>query len=217
MQYIPSGYGDTENDCWTLLVLTPKGAKDLEWFSNAPNARLLIMLGYIDKFHQMAYASWVELGDYLEAQLSSSKTSVLVHKRVGDDEIIKASMDFFWIINKIDEILPIITDTKDQWEWFWAANKPFSTRDNELWSLRCLAAQEHQDEWKEKQRIYLADRIRGIEDHQRRLEGCYDRFKKIRETALSLREGVSTAPLLSILRTCSVHGLTRCTKTRSST
>ena len=229
MQYISTN--PPKNDCWTILVLVPAAPSSMihpsslarerscpQSFGNdtsallddaigAPNTRLLKMLNFIYCFHKMAYNSWDRLGDHLELLLSAEKTSTLFNKRVGDDDVVNDSLDFFWIINKVDEILPIITDAIDQWEWFWAANKPLSTQDDEIW----LPWME-EVYVEEPVREGLAEKIKEIENFQKGFHDCYERFEGIRGRALSLREGVSTFYAFPILKEkLSMHDLTRYT------
>jgi hypothetical protein len=65
-----------------------------------------------------ASGSWVELADEFEELLVLDDTSELL----PEDEKFLQSQKLFWILNKIDELLPMMSDEIIQWTWFRDSN-----------------------------------------------------------------------------------------------
>lgn len=66
----------------------------------------------------IASGSWVELADEFEELLVLDGTSEIL----PEDEKFLQSQKLFWILNKIDELLPMISDEIIQWTWFRDSN-----------------------------------------------------------------------------------------------
>ena len=76
------------------------------------------MCHYIAETMEAATRSWVTIALYMEQLLTSDNTD---HVLIEDDDF-SQSKKLFWIISKIDQILPMIADTIAQWNWFSETN-----------------------------------------------------------------------------------------------
>jgi hypothetical protein len=136
----------------------------------------------IHKFMAKASASWVELADEFEKLLILDNTKGILL----EDEKFPQSRKLFWMLNKIEELLPMITDEIVQWNWFRDSNNFKSPADDFFeekdWVGRIVS--------KEKQITAFQQKVWKIEKIVPRLEDSILRFQAIRERARSLRDGV---------------------------
>jgi hypothetical protein len=90
------------------------------------------------------------------------------------------------MLNKIEELLPMITDEIVQWNWFRDSNNFESPADDFFdivnWAGRMVL--------KEIQITEFQEKVAEIEKIVQRLEDSKLRFRAIRERARSLRDGV---------------------------
>lgn len=113
----------------------------------------------------MASQSWVKVGDDFEQLLAGS----FVEEMLAEDDKFSESQKLFWIINKVDSILPMIADAVVQWNWYMDAN---DLRSNPRDMPR----------FKEK--------LVAIEVLIQRLQSSQRGFEDMRDRARSLRDGV---------------------------
>jgi hypothetical protein len=136
----------------------------------------------IHTFMARASASWVELADEFEKLLVLDETKGILL----EDEKFSQSQKLFWMLNKIEELLPMITDEIVQWNWFRDSNNFESPIDSffELKDRRGRIVS------KETQITEFRKKLSEIEKILPRLEDSKLRFQAIRERARSLRDGV---------------------------
>jgi hypothetical protein len=164
---------------WTLLILAPRGEPRIEHEDGMD--LWMVIIKQIHSFMAKASGSWVELADEFENLLVLNDTKGILL----EDEKFSQSQKLFWMLNKIDEVLPMITDEIVQWNWFRDSN-----------NFEKLAA-DHMVELKDgrivsglAQRREFQDKLVEIEKILPRLEDSKLRFQAIRERARSLRDGV---------------------------
>jgi len=136
----------------------------------------------IHKFMAKASASWGELADEFEKLLILDNTKGILL----EDEKFPQSQKLFWMLNKIEELLPMIKDEIVQWNWFRDSNNFKSPADGFFeetdWVGRIVS--------KEKQITEFQEKVWKIEKIVPRLEDSILRFQAIRERASSLRDGL---------------------------
>jgi hypothetical protein len=141
----------------------------------------VVLAAHVHWFMEMASNSWVKIGDYLEQLLILDG----IEQVLVEDGKFSQSQKLFWIINKVDELLPMIADAVTQGEWYQKANQ-----------LKLLGNIDQQFEQLADSdplhRKYLQDKVQDIEELKGRLEDSYKRFEAVRERARSLRDGVSS-------------------------
>jgi hypothetical protein len=165
---------------WTLLILTPLGQPGAAYGSGM--GLWTAITKQIHSFMARASGSWIELADEFEKLLVLDDAKGILL----EDEKFSQSQKLFWMFNKIDEILPMITDEIVQWSWFRDSNNFESPADDffELkgWGGNIVS--------KEKQITTFQMKVAEIEKILPRLEDSKLRFQAIRERARSLRDGV---------------------------
>ena len=130
-----------------------------------------------------ASVSWVQIADEFEKLLVLDDTKGILL----EDEKFSQSQKLFWMLNKIEEFLPMITDVAVQWTWFRDANYLESLVDDDFFEGR---------DWrgkiisKDKQQAEYHKKLSEIKKLIQRLEDSKLRFQAIRERARSLRDGV---------------------------
>jgi hypothetical protein len=160
---------------WTILALFPKSilVYDRKRETEVSNF-WAAMIQLITESLEAATGSWNSIAIYMEQLLPPSDT----------DEILKQDRDFslskrlFWIISKVDQALPIITDALDQWRWFAEAHGLHKERDSEAPPMEEGGLPSHKD-------------LETLLEQIRRLNACQAGFEALRERAVSLRDGVT--------------------------
>jgi hypothetical protein len=172
----------------------------------------MMLAVHVHWFMEMASNSWVNIGDHLEQLLVSGEIDQV---SIEDDEF-SHSRKLFWIINKVDELLPIITDAVTQRDWYQNANQL------KLEALPQLDPPSHILITKRTNGMEdLRAKIQDIEELKGRLQVSYKRFEAIRERARSLRDGVGSFSqnirlLERQLIACQIYSLTSVTEARES-
>jgi hypothetical protein len=166
---------------WTLLILTPLGEPGAAYESGV--GLWMTIAIQIHSFMAKASGSWVELADEFEKLLVLDDSKVISL----EDEKFSQSQKLFWMLNKIDQVLPMITDDIVQWIWFRDSNN-FESPADDFFELK--------DDWgtivsKENQITEFQEMLAEIEKIVQRLEDSKLRFQTIHERARSLRDGVS--------------------------
>jgi len=191
---------------WTVLALYPR-YHDFSWTPQSPLQQLRasyvhkfpfdddtyqldksvwgVMLDHAHKFMETASHCWDEIADYLEGEvMTAANDDVILH----ENGTFSQSTRLFWIINTIDESLPIIIDSVMQWDRFWKIAESIADSDLDLFTGYYTFSKEE-----------FGVMIQKIEDLKRRLWNSDLRFKAIRERARSLRDGVSSTQLFFYL------------------
>jgi hypothetical protein len=158
------------------------------------NTHWKMTLKYVLGLMQMANSWWGEIADHLDQLIVFSDQD----DKFTDEKLLKVK-ELFWVISKIDEILSMISDTLDQWEWFRDSNKLTTAAGDEGLSGRGLIPQgslspiPREEELKALHIIRkdLEEPIHQINAVVNQLLGSYTRFEAIRDRARSLRDGVS--------------------------
>ena len=109
----------------------------------------------------------------MEQLLPSTNTNQALSQN-GD---FSESERLFWIINKVDQILPMITDALEQWRWFSEAHNLHNGRNNLSPPVEDGGLPSQKD-------------LEPILEQIRRLKACQRAFEALRERARSLRDGV---------------------------
>jgi hypothetical protein len=78
------------------------------------------MLYYIHFLIQTASESWADVRDAIEQLLAGS----IGEEALAEDDKFSQSQKLFWVINKIDSILPMIADAVTQWNWYLKSLHP---------------------------------------------------------------------------------------------
>jgi hypothetical protein len=167
---------------WTLLILTPLGRQTTD-YGNGRGLWMAIAT-QIHAFMAKASGSWVELADEFEKLLVLDDTKGILL----EDEKFSQPQKLFWMLNKIEEILPMITDGIVQWNWFRDSNKLKYLADDDFFEIKNRAGEVF--EVKEDQMTALQETLAEMEKIVQRLEDSKSRFEAIRERARSLRDGV---------------------------
>ncbi|KAH8777269.1 hypothetical protein BGZ57DRAFT_351768 [Hyaloscypha finlandica] len=165
---------------WTLLILTPRGMSHGPFGS--AGGLWMTTATQIYEFMEKASVSWVELADEFEKLLIQGDA-----KEIWLDEKFSQSRQLFWMLNKIEQIIPMITDVTVQWDWFRNSNK-----------LESLTDDDYFDAWdsvgnivfNDDQKSNLQTQFSEIREILKRLGDSKLRFEAIRERARSLRDGI---------------------------
>lgn len=187
-----------------MLVLSPTKADQSindEWFLPGQGNLWIIMARAIRSFMDTAHHSWEHIGRHLERLLPPPDSDELLQ----EDHKFSQSQKLFWIINKVDEIMPIISDGIEQWDWFREKKRLASLYDYDLMDRVVYIEDEivdgatkhspprvNRDEMRIRvNREEMRLSVKSIDEIKQRLLKSAERFKAVRERALSLRDGVS--------------------------
>jgi hypothetical protein len=143
------------------------------------------MTFYIHQFMQSASQSSIRIADEFEELLDPDDLSQIL---IEDDKFSRSQM-LFWLINKIDEILPMITDAVAQWEWYRQPTRLAEMTGN---NFNYVKTTEDPDwDWNLPKRKEVFDKqIHEIDKHTEELQYSIKRFEAMRERAKALRDGV---------------------------
>jgi hypothetical protein len=98
---------------WTLLVLSPKEVDESGKLRH-PRSRILWenVVDFISIFMDLAHRSSVKLGDELVDLLAFDDREKLLY----EDAKFSQTQKLFWMINIVDEVVPMMKDAVEQWE-----------------------------------------------------------------------------------------------------
>jgi hypothetical protein len=173
-----------------VLVLAPTYFPwKYEEESNHRDNRLnlwIVLATNIQQLMDIAVASWEDIGTHLQDLIDISTPRNL---RI-DDERFSQVLDVLWVIGKLDEILPMVRDSLEQWEWFRAGNSKLSTTTQES----PLTERQHDDNDDSVENLLsrkLQSKLQEIDRARQLLENCEEEFKTIYTRSLSLKDSVS--------------------------
>jgi len=133
------------------------------------------MIEIIKECLETATRSWGEVALYMENILTSGDTKQILF----EDKTFSRSTILFWMISKIDQILPMISDATAQWAWFARGNYLFQ-------NVSSVPSTPFEDGG-----LPTPEMLEPILVQIRRLNDCKAEFEELRERARSLRDGVS--------------------------
>jgi len=181
---------------WTIMTMEPlRAACGRPYHDNISNSKapawvestwVIMMVGQIYQAISWASEAWVDVADNLE-QLLVLKDPYNPFPD-GQNQLAK-SQTFFWIINLIEKMEPMIEDNIDQWEWFSAASKITDIKDEQLYDKETTFGIELKDERKR-----LDDFLVQIGAAKVKIRKTQARFQNLRARAETLRDGVCTNP-----------------------
>ena len=194
----PWPWGLPDQKWWTVLVLAPKNAPQalstVGSYIHKDTNLWVVMLYHIHRFVKMATRSWVEIEESFERLLAGS----LTEKLVAEDKEFSQSHKLFWLINKIDGIVPMIADAITQWEWYLDVNGLDSKFDALRQILFFGEVREGADlhEYQRQETIKKFNKkVAAVEVLMKRLRNSQRRFEAMRDRARSLRDGVNSDAL----------------------
>ncbi|KAN0101488.1 hypothetical protein V8E51_011998 [Hyaloscypha variabilis] len=160
---------------WTILALLPTSLPHQINEIETPSQSSFwgAMLQAIKECMEVATRSWTKIATHMEQLLTSGNTKQILI----EDNNFSQSTKLFWIISKIDQILPIISDATKQWVWFAQANNLY--RDIE-WSSPPMS----------QGGLPNLEELKPIMEQLQRLNDCKKEFEELRERARSLRDGI---------------------------
>ncbi|KAE9366522.1 hypothetical protein N431DRAFT_471572 [Stipitochalara longipes BDJ] len=172
----PDLSGVIDDEWWTILVLAPKNARlgnsACGGYQHEERTNLWVtMLYHIHYFIETASQSWMEIKEIFEELLAGS----FAEEMLAEDDKFSLSQKLFWIINKIDYILPMITDAVVQWDRYMDAH-----------NLRI----NHLDLCKAGTIKLFEEKVAEIKVLIHRLQISQEDFEAMRDRARSLRDGL---------------------------
>lgn len=134
-----------------------------------------------------ATSEWREIAKYFKDVLESSnpKNFRIDHKNFS--EFLKV----LWVIGKLNEILPMVRDSLEQWDWFREGNRNLRLTFEET----SLAEDQFLTDVDSDKRLLnqqLKSRLQGLDKARYDLENCEEEFKTLHTSALSLKDSVSS-------------------------
>jgi hypothetical protein len=131
------------------------------------------MIQLITESLEGATHSWDAVAVCMERLLPPSDTE----KIIKQDHDFSLSKRLFWLISKVDQILPMVADALEQWRWFSEAHELHSRENSESPPMKEGGLPSRKD-------------LESVLEQIRRLKACQDRFDALRERAQSFRDGV---------------------------
>jgi hypothetical protein len=136
---------------------------------------------------QTAVRRRAEISRYLNGLLDMSDS-----KDFGEeDKTFSELKNVLWVISKVDEILPIVHDSIDQWNWFRAGNSRLSLPINDI----CYEEPQHYDDSIEELELQISYRLKlntkELETARPSLENYEPEFAEMKTHASLLKHRVS--------------------------
>ncbi|KAH6677159.1 hypothetical protein B0J14DRAFT_651052 [Halenospora varia] len=180
---------------WTILALlpncySPHGLRHAIYhrslIRNCTESLFCMVLLHVREYLQLACESRQIVEKELDDFLSENITQGVLAE--DDDQSVK----LFWLMQKIDAILPMIADSVNQWEWYANGNKLKSTDDIQLNNiLYSYGTEEIHDYLDPDYRLaYARSLVEEIESWKEQLQGAAKSFTIMRERARTLRDGI---------------------------
>jgi hypothetical protein len=176
----------------TVLVLAPTyyhSPLEVQWNRDKRLNLWIVLAANINQLMEMAAANWKNIAIYFKDLLEISNPKDF---RI-DDKNFSGFLNVLWVIGKLDEILPMVRDSLEQWDWFRAGNRnlcptieesPLADRQDigDVDSDKNLLSQQ------------LKSKLQELDKARYELENCEEEFKALQTSALSLKDSVSSNP-----------------------
>ena len=172
-----------------MLVLAPKYFRrnvSPSEFSSQLSVWVLLA-DTILQLMQTAVRIWAEISQFLNGLLDMSDS-----KDFGEeDKTFSELKNVLWFIGKVDEILPIVHDSVDQWNWFRAGNSRLSLPINDI----CYEEPQHYNDSIEELKLRISYRLKlntkELETARHSLENYELEFAEMKTRAALLKDRVS--------------------------
>ncbi|PMD34211.1 hypothetical protein L207DRAFT_588810 [Hyaloscypha variabilis F] len=172
----------------TVLVLAPTYYPSLfeaQWNRDNRLNLWIALAANINQLMEEAGEDWKHIATYFKdlLEISNPKNFHI------DDKKFSEFLNVLWVIDKLDEILPMVRDSLEQWDWFRTGNPNLCPAVEES----PLSAREHiRDVESDKHLLskHLKSKLQELDKSRYDLENYEEKFKALQTRALSLKDSL---------------------------